>query len=89
MNYCPYCLAPVATSRRYCEPEHARRARNERARAAGQLRRLHARVRRHAQQVALESERWRAGAAGRKTLEQLVAEVFGVSEIPAMRDTAE
>jgi hypothetical protein len=48
-----------------------------------------ARRRKHAQQLALTAEKWRGAATGRKPLEQLVAEVFGVCEIPAMRDTSE
>jgi hypothetical protein len=48
-----------------------------------------ARRRKHAQQLALVAERWRSVATGRKSLEELTAEVWGVREIPAMRDTSE
>lgn len=91
MTVCPYCLH--AHSRRaparYCSPEHARAAARQNARAAYRLRRMWARRRAHAQQLALSAEKWRGAATGRKPLEALVAEVFGVREIPAMRDTSE
>jgi hypothetical protein len=88
---CPYCLrlhgrpAPAV----YCSPDCSKRAARQNARAAGQLRRVWLRRRRHARQVALDAEKWRGAAIGRKSLEQLIADVFGVSEVPPMRDTAE
>jgi hypothetical protein len=88
---CPYCCRSHARRppARYCCPEHARRAAAQNARAAYRLRRMWARRRKHAQQLALVAERWRSVATGRKSLEELTAEVWGVREIPAMRDTSE
>jgi hypothetical protein len=48
-----------------------------------------ARLKRHREQLALTDSRWRGVATGRKTLEQLTAEVFGVDVIPPFRDPAE
>jgi hypothetical protein len=91
VTICPYCCRShtLRAPARYCCPEHAKRAAAQNARAAYRLRRMWARRRKHARQLALTAEKWRGAATGRKPLEQLVAEVFGVHEIPAMRDTSE
>lgn len=84
---CPYCLGPVNRPRaKYCDTGHARKAANERRRAADQIRRIQARIILHAQQLALTNERWRAAATGRRNLEELIAEVFGVETIPEVSD---
>lgn len=89
MKVCPYCLGAHSQRGRYCGPNHARLAANERQRAYSRLRRTFARAARRRQQLAVTNSLYRDAATGRKSVEQLVAEVFGVSEIPAMRDTSE
>lgn len=90
MKVCPYCMRAHSRPNLavYCSAECSKRAARQNARANGKLRRLMAKDAKRRQQLALDSKRWRETSSGRKSLEQLVAEVFGVSEIPPMKDTA-
>ncbi len=89
MAVCPYCMAthsrPGAS---YCCSRHALMAANQRQRANARADRALARMKRHREQLALQASQWRGVSVGRKSVEELTAEIFGVSVIPPFRDPA-
>lgn len=86
MNRCCYCLCEHDRRAACCSPEHTAKMRAHRRAVTAGRNRARARLLARAQARVRHVPTWRRAAMGQLELGAAVAAVFGVREIPPMRD---